>query len=239
VDSRIGAYHQRAVELVRGQSKIRAGQGMPYRPRMRSTYLALVLLLCACPAASNSTSRDGSTAGSLELPDVDAGAAAELEQALASAPAEMKPMFAAAALAELEQARLPSSFLAGLDAMANVAPDMRAPMLAKAIGENMAMLDHLCGGKGEGIAMMRRLADAVWERRSAIIYDSCGLEGRGYVERGQLPGVDGMVMLMAHLVDDHLRRGGELHAGERAAIMAMAGARVGSRGRGAAGSDVD
>jgi|GEM_PF-5867673 len=81
-------------------------QSPSYRPRMRSTYLALVLLLSACPAASTSTSQDGGTAGSLELPDVDAGAAAELERALASAPAKMKLMFAAAVLTELEQGSL-------------------------------------------------------------------------------------------------------------------------------------
>ena len=177
-------------------------------------------------ADANASAATGGAAASLgpaakpelELPPVDAVQAEKLGSALRSVDGEVAPELASAGLAELEAGRLPPSFIEGLQAITRAPPDQRAMLIAKSLSENVVMLNHLCG---DGVGVMRSLATLAPEQRGDALFDGCKLADHGLVDRAAMAKRDGMMVLMGHLVFDHLSRGGPLHPGERAAIEAM------------------
>ncbi|KIG12334.1 hypothetical protein DB30_01566 [Enhygromyxa salina] len=173
------------------------------------------------PASAATGEAEAKPKADLEMPEVDAKAASELGEALKSADAHARPVLAAVGLAETERDRLPDPFIEGLEALQNTPPEMRAQLLAKALSESMSMLDHMCG---DGRKLMQSLATIAPDQRGVAIYEGCGLEKHGLLTKADMSARDGMMVLMGSLVFDHLSRGGELHAGERAAVEAMVSA---------------
>jgi len=195
---------------------------------VRAVAIALSLLGLGCPASpTDEASGDGPAKSEPKhepaaptLPAVNAEAASQVREALEEVDVQMRGPLAAQALAELERGRLPDSLCDGLESLAQAPPDQRAMLVSKAISENLPVLHHLCGD--ESIKMMKSLAQVEPEQRGEIIYQTCELGTHGYVQRTQIGDVDAISMLLAHMVHDHLQRNGELHAGERAAIAALA-----------------
>ena len=174
--------------------------------------------------ASGANDEAASSKADLDMPAVDEKGANSLGEALKNAEDHQRPLLAVVGLAEIEGGRLPPPFIKGLDAIQNAPPEMRAQLLAKALSESMSMLDHLCG---DGRKLMQSLATMAPEQRAVAIYEGCSLDKQGLLTKAEMNSRDGMMVLMGSLVFDHLSRGGELHAGERAAVEAMVAAPAG------------
>jgi hypothetical protein len=196
-----------------------------------TSLLAFVLVACSPSAEKTGEKREPKAESAepektpkdpdgLELPPVDVKGATAVAEALPMAQPDIRGVMAATALAEIEKERLPGPFLEGLEAIGQAPPDQRSMLLAKALSESLPMLNHLCEN---GIALMKSLAEMAPEQRGPAIFDGCEMQAHGLVTREQMASRDPMMVLMGHLVFDHLSRGGELHAGERAAIEAMVG----------------
>jgi hypothetical protein len=197
--------------------------------RHSTPLVCLVLFsLSACTSTDDSPQEEANrpptaaaATDTLELPRVDAAAAAEVARALEQAPPDMRHTLAAMALSELEAKRLPAPFVEGLAAIANAPPDMRSTLLARALRESLPIVGHLCD---RPIPLMKSLAEMAAQERGPALFEGCKMERFDLVKREQVAGRDPMSLLMAHVALDHLSRAGELHAGELAAIEALAGA---------------
>jgi hypothetical protein len=187
---------------------------------MRWPLLALVLLACS-PAPAEEAEAKPTNKDALELPPLDSDAADAVAKALARVDPQMRGVMAATALAELEKGRLPPSFVQGLEAISQAPPDMRSTLLTRSLAESMAMLNHLCGN---GLELMRSLAEMSPAQRGEAVFDGCKMNDLGLVKREEIASRDAIMLLMGHLAFDHLSRGGALHPGERAAIEALVGA---------------
>ncbi len=195
----------------------------------RTLLVACLLLPPACETEEKSqTSADGAgeadaapetkAAAKLVDPEKQAGAKRALE-AIASAPTDMKPTLAAAAIIDINKPDLPASLLEGLEAVTNAPPDMRSMLLAKSLTENIKLLDEVCGTDAR--ALMQSLAVMPPAGRDQALWDGCKLERHGLLEASDPPTSDPMLALFAHLVFIHAGKQRKLSEDERALLKLM------------------
>lgn len=157
------------------------------------------------------------------LPKLDADAAKRAVDAIESASEEMKGKLAAAALAELEVQRLGPSFVAGLNALTQAAPDQRAMLVAKSIEQNIAMLDEAC--EGDARKTMGSLATVAATERQAVLWKACEFEKLGLVSKDVGMQADGIGTILAHMAFAKLKKHGESDPNERKLLVLMATAK--------------
>lgn len=179
----------------------------------------------AKPASEESKKADASpTTPKIEpLPKLDADGAAKAVEAIAGASEEMQGKLAAVALAELEVQRLGPSFVAGLNAMAQAAPDQRAMLVAKSIQENIDMLDLAC--EADGAKTMGSLGSVDVTQRQAVLWDSCKFEKLGLISKDVGMKSDGISAILAHMAFAKLKKHGATDPNERKLLELLATAK--------------
>lgn len=180
--------------------------------------LALPSTFAACKQQDQAGGGSSVEADEEALPKLDEAAAARALDAVAGAPPEVRKVLATAGLAELEAGRLDADFLAGWKAVAEAAPEFRSRLAAKAILDNVDMLDEAC--EAEGAAVMRELAAAAPGQKAELMWTKCGLERHGLVDAGAAKAADASALTLAHMAFAHIEARGGVTAEERE-LLAM------------------
>lgn len=137
------------------------------------------------------------------LAKLDAKGAAEGVKSLAAAAEDQRPLLAARALVELENARLGPSFIAGLDGFVAADPAFRAQTVAKAISENIVMLDAVCGTGSD--KFMRSLGMMSPEQRKSALWDRCKFAEHGLVSEAEGKAAEPLAIILAHMAYVYLK----------------------------------
>ena len=155
-----------------------------------------------------------------KLPPVDAKATKNAVEALTHASSDVRPKLAAAALAEVEEPRLPSSLHEGLETLTSVAPDQRSVLLAKTIAENIELLDKACDT--DAAELMRTISSIAPEERHKLVWDTCKFERHGLMTAADAAGAEPGTTMLAHMVYVHLAAGGPVSDDEKSLITDVA-----------------
>lgn len=150
----------------------------------------------------------------------------ELKKALAAfkeIPDDMHGSLAAAALAEIESERLPKPLIRALEALSQVSPAMRAAAISKGLAESLDALQIMC--QGEGIKMMKAMAEQSPNSRLSLIREQCKTD-RFKLVPDPSPSTDAIQYLLAHVVLSHLEENGGTTADERVLIKYLATAQA-------------
>ncbi len=196
--------------------------------RLRLPLLLCIAALASCDDKTKSASEPGdddpkasaSKPDVDQLPKLDTDAAARAVDAIESASEDMKGKLAAAALAELEVQRLGPSFVAGLDALTQAAPDKRAASVAKSIEQNVGMLDDAC--EADGRKTMGSLATLDASERQVALWKACKFEKLGLVSKDVGMKADGTATILAHMAFAKLKKHGESDPNERKLLELLA-----------------
>lgn len=145
--------------------------------------------------------------------------AKKAKDAIVTAPAEMRAVLAAAAIAELDQAALPASLVEGLKALTHAPPDMRATLLAKSLSENLGLLEEVCGSDGK--QLMQSMATMDPAGRESALWEGCDMERHGVISKSDRAVSDPMLALFAHMVFVHVSKARTLSEDERSLLTSM------------------
>ncbi len=166
--------------------------------RRRLVTLALVALLAAASLGAWAWWR------ATGLPPLDAERARDVEEALGFArelPPDQRPMFAAAAFAELEQERLPPAMLEAFEAAAGMPPEYADLMMIRPFADDpdsRAAWTSACEAGAAAIADFVRTGDA------AGLYARCELGRWGLIDAAAAARVSAARLVLAHAAWAHL-----------------------------------
>lgn len=192
---------------------------MALAPRL-SVLLLSSTLVVACDSDKQSAAEQPTSAAPKPLPKLDTAAAAQAIEALASASEPMKPALAARLFADLEEKRLGESFVDGLQAIEQTEIHQRANHAAKAIAENLSMLNAACeADAAETLTATATMSD---DQRAGALWSACEFDRLGLVANDVGKASDPTAMLLAHMAFATLKQAGPLDANERALLEMIA-----------------
>ncbi|MEZ4449511.1 MAG: hypothetical protein R3B09_08525 [Nannocystaceae bacterium] len=190
------------------------------RVRARSL-LSLALLVIGCsapPEAKKDEARPSAPAST--LPPLDRKVAAELVEALHTVVPEQLATMATQGLAELEGRRLPPFLLEALTAMSSAPPDQRALAVARALDSVPGQMAWIQACRG-GLRVFQDLATVAAPQRAAILWKGCNFVDQRLTDEATAMRAEPVLVMLAHLAHDHLRRGGEVSPEELEILAAM------------------
>lgn len=190
---------------------------------LRALLLPCLMLSLACDGDEAATPSDTPAAqekGTAKPIDTKKQAEAKkAKDAIVTAPAEMRAVLAAAAIAEIDQAALPASLVEGLKSLTNAPADMRAMLLAKSLSENSGLLEEVCGSDGK--RLMQSLATMDPASRESALWEGCDMERHGVISKSDRAVSDPTLALFAHMVFIHVSKERTLSEDERSLLKSM------------------
>lgn len=167
-----------------------------------------------------------------KLPPIDAAATKEAATAIEEAMPEMRPVFAASALFELEKGRFPPGYLEALDAVSSAPPDMRSTLIAKSVSEHMSLFDDACAADGE--ETLQKMATLAQGERAKHLWTSCKFGELGLISEAEGLKASEWGLILGHTMWARVKAAGDVDPNEKKLLVILASAPGGEPGPGPA-----
>jgi hypothetical protein len=158
-----------------------------------------------------------------KLPPVDEQGLAAATAAIAQAPPESRPIFAARAFAEVERGRFPASFLEGFIGYAEAEPAMRGMILAKAIDTNIELFEKACPGQSR--PLLREIGGLAPEEGFPKLEANCNFARFGLVDDATAAATDSWFVVIVYMAYARLEAAGKVDEREKALLREILVAR--------------